>query len=60
MVFEDIDAVIKTKVTLGKEKNKITTRVICLLQDVCDLKRVSLMLVIIQEILVRCMGCVKL
>ena len=60
MVFEDIDAVIKTKVTLGKEKNKITTRVICLLQDVCDLKKVSIMLVIIQEILVRCMGCVKL
>ena len=60
MVFEDIDAVIKTKVTLGKEKNKITTRVICLLQDVCDLKKVSIMLVIIQEIIVRCMECVKM
>ena len=41
-VFQQIDQVIENRKTLGNDPKPVSPRVICLLQDIVDLKKVSL------------------
>ena len=40
-IFNNIHLIISEKKTLGKEKVKVSPRIVCLLQDICDMKTVS-------------------
>ena len=40
-IFAKITQIITEKKTLGKEKAKVSPRIVCLLQDICDMKTVS-------------------
>lgn len=40
-IFAKISQIITEKKTLGKEKAKVSPRIVCLLQDICDMKTVS-------------------